>query len=216
MKRTSELKRTPFRPQPVKEPKPVPGPKMRKCKVRACRCSFLPDKPFIHWCSPECGTVLALEKLAKQKIAKAKSERAEDKRRKEQGMRHADRLELVQKLANKYAVLRDHLDGCISCDKGPHWNGTWHGSHYKSVGSNSALRFNLFNINKSCSQCNWHKAGNIADYEPRLVLKWGADCVEWIKNHPRSREYSAEYLIRLAAILRKKIKRQEARIVSRY
>lgn len=209
MKRTTALKRTPFK---RAEPKPPSGPKPRKCKNRACRASFVPPQPFVEFCSPDCGAVLALERLAKQKAAKAKAERAADRKRKEEGMRHVDRLELVQKLLNRCAVLRDWRDGCISCDKGPNWNGTWHGSHYKSVGSNSALRYNLFNISKACSQCNWHKAGAIADYAPRIALKWGDERLEWLNNHPRSREYSTEYLMRLAAVARKWIKRREKRL----
>jgi hypothetical protein len=189
--------------------------KKYKCKVRTCRAEFVPARPFEEWCSPECGTVLALSKLDKQREARAKSQRAADRRQKEEGMDPKKRLSLVQDLANKYAVLRDYLDGCISCDKGPHWTGgAWHGSHFKSVGSNSALRFNLLNIHKACSECNWHKGGNIINYEPRLKIKIGADRVEWLRNHPRSREFTTEYLQRLAVILRKKIKRQERRIAA--
>jgi hypothetical protein len=194
------------------EPKPPSGPKPRKCK--ACRAPYQPDpkQPFVVWCSPDCAVAIAQDRVAKQKAAKAKAERAADRKRKEEGMRHVDRLELVQKLINRCAVLRDWHDGCISCDKGPNWNGTWHGSHYKSVGSNSALRYNLFNISKACSQCNWHKAGAIADYAPRIALKWGDERLEWLNNHPRSREYSTEYLMRLAAVARKWIKRREKRL----
>lgn len=213
--RTKPMARSSFKPSTPKEPKPPKGPKQKKCANRACRHPYTPDPrtPFKNWCSDDCGTVLALEKLAKQKAAKARSERVEDKRRKEEGMRHQDRLELVQKLINRCAVLRDWHDGCISCDKGENWQGgVWHGSHYKSVGSNSALRFNLLNIHKCCNQCNWHKAGNIAEYEPRLAIKIGSERLEWIKSHPRSREYSTEYLVRLAAVARKWIKRRERRL----
>lgn len=210
MKRTAELKRTGFKPA---EPKPAKGPKPKKCANRACRAPFAPDPraPFQTWCSGDCAVVIGMEKVAKQKAAKAKSERAELKRRKQDGMKMSDRLAAVQALANKVAVVRDAADGCISCDKGPYWNGTWHGSHFKSVGSNSALRFNLLNIHKACSQCNWHMGGNIANYEPRLALKIGADRLDWIKHHPRSREYTPEYLTRLAKVLRRLIKRYERR-----
>jgi hypothetical protein len=85
----------------------------------------------------------------------------------------------------------------------------WQGSHFKSVGSNSALQFNLWNIHKACDQCNYFKAGNIAPYETRLRQKYGDEHVDWLKNHPREREYTQEYLDRLARILRKKIRRRE-------
>lgn len=201
------------RPAPLpRAAKPAKGPKPKKCAVKACRKEFHPPQPFIKFCSIDCGAALGAEKLAKQKAAKAKAERAADRKRKEEGMPHKERLEAVQKLANRIAVLRDWNDGCISCDKGPNWQGVWHGSHFKSVGSNSALRFNLRNIAKSCSQCNWHKGGNIAEYEPRLALKIGAEWLDWLKNHPRSREYSTEYLLRYASTARRWIKRREKRL----
>lgn len=199
---------------PAAEAKPSKGPRLRKCANKACRSPYQHDarQSFKNWCSDDCGTSLALEKLAKAKAAKAKAERAADRKRKQEGMSLADRKEAVQKLVNRYAVLRDHGYGCISCDKGPNWQGVWHGSHFKSVGSNSALRYNLLNVNKACSQCNFFQGGNIANYETRLREKIGDERVDWLKNHPRSREYTHDYLIRLAGILRKKIRRLSKRL----
>ena len=195
----------------AKVAKPPKGPKKYKCAVRACRAPYERTRPFINWCSDECATVLALEKLAKQKAAKAKAERLSDKLRKEQGMPLKDRLKATEQLVNRYVVLRDRHDGCISCEKGAHWDGVWHASHFKSVGSNSALRFNLSNIHKSCSQCNVFRAGNIAVYEPRLAQKIGSERVEFLKHADRSRIYTTEYLMRLSSIMRRKIKRLEKR-----
>lgn len=194
------------------EPKPAKGPKPVRCAVKGCRAPFVPERAHIKFCSPDCGAVLGIQLAAAKKAKEAKAERAADRRRKEEGLPHKKHLERVQGLANRIAVLRDWHHGCISCDKGPNWDGTWHGSHYKSVGSNSALRFNLWNISKSCSQCNWFMGGNIANYEPRLSLKIGHGRMEWLKNHPRSREYSTEYLIRYATIARRWIKRKEKRL----
>lgn len=210
LQRKTPMVRTFFKPS---SPKPVKGPKPKKCQNKECRKPYMPDhkQPFMVWCSPECGAAIALARLAKQKATKAKAERAADKVEKKKHKTTAQLAEPVRKLAQKYAVLRDRDYGCISCDKGPHWHGVWHGSHFKSVGSNSALQFNLLNINKACDQCNYFLAGNIGPYEMRLRQKIGDDKVDWLKNHPRSREYSIDYLDRLAAILRKKIRRLEKR-----
>lgn len=195
----------------TKTPKPKKGPKSYKCKNPECRGPYFKDpaQPWKDWCSVECGAALAMLKLAKQKASKAKAERAADKLRKEQGMPLKDRLKATEALVNRYVVLRDRHDGCISCEKGAHWDGVWHASHFKSVGSNSALRYNLWNIHKSCSQCNVFRAGNIAVYEPRLVQKIGAEKVEFLKHADRSKIYTTEYLMRLSAIMRRKIKRLE-------
>lgn len=213
MKRSGELKRTsPLRASSSiqREAKPAKGPRLVSCKNRDCRARFVPDRPSVRHCSPECLAVLIQAHVTKQRAARAKAERAAD-RKKLSGMKTlAERAEPVRKLAQRYAVLRDHDYGCISCDKGAHWtSGKWHGSHFKSVGSNSALQFNLWNINKACDQCNYFMAGNIGPYETRLRQKYGDERVDWLKNHPREREYSQDYLDRLTKILRKKIRRVE-------
>lgn len=195
-----------------KEADAVAKLRKRKCLVKSCRKEFMPGKPFETWCSPDCGTVLAMAKLDKQRAAKVKAERAETRRRKEEGMPLKDRLKATEKLVNRCVVLRDWLDGCISCHMPSHYDGIWTASHFKSVGSNSALRFNLWNIHKGCEQCNLFKSGNIAEYERRLLLKVGPERVEWLKNHERSRVYTAEYLMRLSSIARKYIKRREKRL----
>lgn len=163
-------------------------------------------------CGIPCAIELAAKITAAQKAKAARQERAQDRQQKRALMSPAKLAEPVRKLAQRYAVLRDHEYGCISCDKGPHWHGVWHGSHFKSVGSSSALQFNLWNINKACDQCNFFLAGNIGTYETRLRQKYGDERVDWLKNHPRSREYPSEYIDRLAAVLRKKIRRQERRL----
>jgi hypothetical protein len=196
---------------PAAKPKKI---KPKKCKNAACRGPYMPDpsQPFKDWCSPDCGAVLALERLAKQKEAKAKAARAEDKRKKELAQPVKVWLKRAEKLVNEYVRLRDKDDGCISCHMPSHYDGMWTASHFKSVGSNSALRFNTWNIHKGCEQCNLFKSGNIAEYERRLVLKIGAERVEWLKCHERVRKYDAEYLQRLCALMRKKIRRLTARM----
>lgn len=192
---------------------PMKGARTRKCSAKGCFGRYVPNPvdPRVTWCSDDCAVTVALAALAKRKATRQKAERAADKARKKELSTPAQLAEPVRKLAQKYAVLRDRDYGCISCDKGPYWHGVWHGSHFKSVGSNSALQFNLWNINKACDQCNYFLSGNIGPYETRLRQKYGDERVDWLKNHPRSREYSPEYLDRLAAILRKKIRRLEKR-----
>lgn len=217
MKQSAPMKRTPMkRAAPMaRTAKPATGkPKAKKCANRACRADYLPDpkRLYKNWCSDDCALVIALDKLAKQKAAKEKAERAETKRRKAEGMTHKEHLKLTEKLVNRCVVLRDWNDGCISCHMPSHYDGIWTASHFKSVGSNSALRFNLRNIHKGCEQCNLFKSGNIAEYEKRLLLKRGPEVVDWLKNHTRSREYTKEWLMRAQAIARRYIKRREKRL----
>lgn len=221
MKRSTPMKRTAFVQisrsdtlsvkVPVKEAKPPKGPKPRKCGNKACRAPFVPFRSLESWCSPSCGAVIALEKAAKQKAKADRIERADIKRRKAEAMPLRERLKKTETVMNRYVRVRDAHLGCCSCDKPASWDGQWHASHFKSVGSNSILRFNLWNINKACAECNLFMSGNIAEYEKRLRLKKGSDCVEWLHCQNGVRKYDAVYLDRMSAIFTKKTKRAIAR-----
>jgi hypothetical protein len=118
---------------------------------------------------------------------------------------------LAEKATNRCVRARDFFKGCVSCEKGAHWDGVWHASHFKSVGSNSKLRYNLWNIHKGCNECNIHHSGNIAEYEKRLVARIGPERVEWLKCQNGTVKYTAEYLERLTRVMNKKALRQEKR-----
>jgi hypothetical protein len=117
----------------------------------------------------------------------------------------------AQKEVNRYVRLRDVHLGCVSCDKPANWDGQWHASHFRSVGAASAVRFNLWNIHKSCSVCNNWKSGNLSDFEPRLREKIGDQKVDWLRTQNQRAHYSIEYLKRLKYVMRKKANRQEER-----
>ena len=195
----------------------------RFCEVEECRVGFMPRNSFQTWCSHDCGAVLGLRKLA----AKAKKEKAaEAKKAREARVSHRRAvekakpmgwwLEKAQRAVNRYVRLRDHGLGCISCDKGPDWQGQWHACHWRSVGAASSIRFNLWNIHKGCAQCNHFESGNIAEYTPRIIDKIGAEKADWLKAQNTPRKWTREYLGRLTEIFNKKWRRLEKRIKSGY
>lgn len=199
-----------------------PNMKPRTCKNKACRNKFEPDPrhPFVIACCEGCRIILAMQNIKKAEAARerkakreAKAERMADRKRKEELMPLKDQKKLTEKVINYYVRLRDYYEGCCSCDKPSHWDGQWHASHYKSVGSNSLLRFHLWNIHKSCSECNRHKSGNIGEYTERIRLRFGQGRVQWLDDRKcGSREYTAEYLIRMRRIFSKKCRRLEKRL----
>lgn len=148
---------------------------------------------------------------AKKARMDAKADRADTKRRKEAVKPLKKWKDECQAIANKIARLRDHADGCISCSKSSGWNGQWHGSHFRSVGAASAVRFNLWNIHKACSVCNNYLSGNIAEYTPRIIEKIGAEKVEWLRAQNQRTEYEVDYLKKFKRVMGKKLKRMEAR-----
>lgn len=188
----------------------------RTCKNPDCRSRYMPTLPRQKACSPECAVVVGrigrdkkLEAIGRSRLRK---ERQDDKEARERLSTINQLLASAQAEVNRYVRLRDHFDGCISCDKPPEWGGQWHASHFKSRGSNASLRFNLLNIHKSCSECNGPKHGNLLEYRERLILKKGQPLVDWLESHPRSRRYDRDYLLRLKKVFSKKSNILEKRL----
>jgi len=179
---------------------------MKNCTV--CSKEFEPTfNTMQSVCGPRCAG-----KVGKIK-RKAQARTLRDRR---EAMKSVRELAFeAQVVINRYARLRDHDRGCISCDKPATWGGQWHGSHFRSVGAASAVRFNLWNIHKACSVCNNHLSGNIIEYLPRLIEKIGVDRVEWLYSQNQIVKYERAYLKRLKAVFSKKCRRLEQRIESR-
>ena len=148
----------------TKEPKPAKGPRAKKCAC--CREPFLPRMPMARACSPSCALLLVVADRKRREAKERREGLAKLKTRQKW-------LSEAQAEINKLVRYRDRHDPCISCDRPATWDGQWHASHYKSVGSSPALRFDLANIHKACSVCNNHLSGNIAAYTPRIIAKIG-------------------------------------------
>ena len=190
---------------PAKQPRP------KTCINEECRALFSPQRLGQKVCSPACG--LATKDVNADKARKALADvgRKEIKVRKEALKTRAEHAKDAQSAINWYVRLRDAHLGCISCDKPATWGGQWHCSHFRSVGAAAHLRFNLWNMNKSCSQCNDHLSGNIMVYRPRLVEKIGAKKVEWLECNQDLVRHEIPYLKRLKSVFTKKAKRLEKR-----
>jgi hypothetical protein len=137
---------------------------MKTCKI--CLNDFEQSKPLQVTCSYSCALAYARGKMAK----KVKKENKEIKERIKTKSQH---LKELQTIFNKYIRLRDIGLPCVSC--GDRINGTPHASHFLSVGSHPALRFNENNVHSSCNQCNTHLHGNLVEYSLRLPDRIGQD-----------------------------------------
>ena len=174
----------------------------RKCKI--CRDLFMPRTITHKACSPECAKELAIS----DRLSAERKDKAKRKLALKSVTSHAND---AQSVVNKYIKWRDWGLECVSCGVPHKFDVERHASHLKSRGSSSFLRFNLWNIHMSCVQCNFKKAGNIAQYYPRLVERIGRDKVDYLDNAPKSRQYSIAYLLRIKDIFRRKAKRAEKR-----
>ncbi|NMZ09288.1 recombination protein NinG [Pseudomonas proteolytica] len=203
MKRTPLQRKTPLQSGP---------PRRKRCPE--CRVMFTKTRESQAVCGEiECAIAHGQSEKGRAIAGKALAEvgRRDIKVRKEKLKSRADHAKEAQAVINRYVRLRDAHLGCISCDKPARWGGQWHCSHFRSVGAAAHLRFNLWNMNKSCSQCNSHLSGNIMVYRPRLVQKIGAEKVAWLECNQDLNRHEIPYLKRLKAVFAKKVKRLEQR-----
>ena len=173
-------------------------PKLNRTKLcRVCRTSFSPRNSTQIVCGWECAFELTVQK-------RIKTERKETRDAKLKLKTRAEWAREAQSAFNKYIRERDRGLPCISCDKPASWDGQWHASHFRSVGAAPQLRFNLWNVHKSCSVCNNWLSGNLIEYDPRLRIKIGDSKVDFLRNANDRKAYSIDYLIRLIKIFKKK------------
>jgi hypothetical protein len=111
---------------------------------------------------------------------------------------------ILQAVFNTYIRIRDENEPCISCGcrvvKG-------HASHYYSVGAHPSLRFDEYNVHKSCEKCNTHLHGNLIEYRKRLEKKIGKiKLLELDKRAREERKYSIDEIKEMIKEYRSKIK----------
>jgi len=180
--------------------------KPKKCATRGCPNTFTQCRSFEKYCV-DCATAVALSRLGKEKKAKAVNEKRADRAALEK-MKKPSKLEAeCRAIVQELARIRDRFDGCISCHMGPNYDGLWHGSHFRPAGNNAAVQFHLWNIHKSCAQCNLFKGGNLGSYRPRLIAKIGLDKVEWLESQNQQVKTNVPYLIRFKAVMGKRLRR---------
>lgn len=176
--------------------------KPKTCKH--CGVEFTPARPMQAVCRPLC---------AMRYVRKQKSDAKIEIKTRKDSLKPVGKLEEeCRQIVQKIARLRDRNDECISCDKPATWNGQWHGSHFRAHGGCSSLQFNLLNIHKSCWICNKLYSGNTAAYEEKLRKKLGDERVDWLKEQPKSKKFSREYLERLKKVMGKLCRRLEKRL----
>lgn len=164
--------------------KPV---KKKRCK--ACGEEFTAMLSTAKVCSMACA-------LDHVKADSAKKQRKESVKRKKEFLDSDVKFQKAkaQKVFNEYIRLRDADLGCVSCDKGPDWQGQWHAGHYKTVGARADLRFNEDNCHKQCSVCNNHLSGNLVAYRDELIRRIGIAAVERLeKDAPPMRCRAEDY-----------------------
>lgn len=189
-------------------------PKSKKCRAPGCGQRFKPIMSTQRVCSVACAIAISKDSKLQKIAAKAitKQARRDLQERRERLKTRAEYAREAQAAINRYVRLRDAQLGCISCDKPASWQGQWHCSHFRSVGAAPHLRFNLWNMNKSCSACNNFLSGNIMVYRPALIEKIGQAKVDWLECNSDIVRHYIPYLKRVKAVFSKKARRIEKRL----
>lgn len=184
----------------------APKPKPKRCKNPACRQPFPPVNSLQTVCGYKCGLAWAEIQRKRKEAQLAREDRRHTRERKEKLKTRADYMREAQAEVNAYVRLRDAHLGCVSCDKPATWQGQWHASHFRSVGSSPHLRFDLRNIHKACSVCNNHLSGNIHGYRPKLIERIGLEAVEALETDQEPRRYTIDDLQAIKAEYRAKVR----------
>ncbi|MBK5416367.1 recombination protein NinG [Pseudomonas sp. TH31] len=182
----------------------VRQPKPKNCKNPACGISFTPQRLGQAVCSPKCG--LAIKDVNKERARKAIADlgRKEVRAAKERIKPKGQYMKEAQTAFNAWVRERDTALPCISC--GRHHQGKYDAGHYRTVGSNPALRFEPLNCHRQCSPCNTHKSGDIVNYRIELVKRIGTEKVDWLEGPHEPKRYTVEDLKTIKADYQAKTK----------
>lgn len=184
--------------------------KKHKCAVRSCREEFVRPAPFVIWCSPECGTVLAMAKLEKQRQAVAKADRKDRQEKLAKFKRKADHVADCQKAFNAWVRFRDRDLPCICCGRragaGSLTGGAWDAGHYLSRGSHPHLRFDERNVFAQLKGCNRPGGTTAASFRAGVIARIGLAAVEALEADQTARHYTVDQLIAMTAHYRKLLK----------
>lgn len=204
MKRTELKRATPLKSGGIQ------ARERRKKRCKVCTAMFTPARDFQAVCGEiACAIAHAPANQVRARKALADVERREIKIRKEKLKSRAEHLKDTQIAFNAWVRERDAELPCISC--GRHHQGKYDAGHYRTVGSNPALRFEPLNCHRQCSPCNTQLSGNIVNYRIALVKRIGAEAVDWLEGPHEPKKYTIDELKAMTADYRAKTRELKGR-----
>jgi len=165
--------------------------KLKKCKV--CKAEFLPWSTLQRCCGKvQCALDLVRAEAEADKKRWAREERRKLREAKAKLKTRSQWMREAQAAFNAYVRARDEGLPCISCGIfGPR---KYDAGHYRSVGSNPALRFDEDNCHLQCVPCNQHKSGNAIDYRIGLLARIGEERVARLEGPHEPKKYTIDDL----------------------
>lgn len=186
------------------------APKPKKCRI--CPEKFIPRSTTQTVCSPKCAIQLANQLSERNRKRQEKLQRDELRMRREKLKTKSDWSKEAQVAVNRFIFWRDYGKPCIACGRPLNYGvrgGAVDASHYRSRGSASHLRYNVFNIHAGCVRCNRELSGNLIPFRINLIEKIGADRVEKLEHDNTPRKFDIDYLKRMKAIFTRRARHYE-------
>lgn len=146
-------------------------------------------KPFIRFSTFESAVICGAKRCLSGYVKGLDKTRKDDlKRRKEAVKTRSEVQNETQKACNDFVRTRDAGKPCVSCGKPD--DGIRHASHFRSVGSSPALRFDEANIHAACHKCNLFLHGNLIPYRAELVRRVGQSEVDRLEGPHEPKKYT--------------------------
>lgn len=147
-----------------------------------------------------------------QKEEKIQTDFETYKKERKQNEKLATLLKSVKTVCHKYIRLRDKGKPCISCQNPYKLN--HQAGHFYKAELFSLVRFNEFNINGQCEQCNLRREGNESEYRINLPLRIGLENFEELNKlasfeNKTIHKWDRQKLIEIRKYYNKKIKNYE-------
>ena len=189
--------------------------KTKKCPI--CGSGFIPRSSLQKVCH-DYGCALVYTRQKNQQKQERESRKADALQRENLRIRRenlktwSEHNRDAQREFNKYIRARDAGRPCASCgcelrDKSHFLTGSAvDASHYRSRGSASHLRFNVFNVVACCTRCNRELSGNVVNLRIGLVNRFGLEAVERLESDNAPRRFGTDYLIRIKLIFSRRAK----------
>lgn len=192
---------------PLQRKTPIKSGVARRKRCPSCRMMFVPARSGQAVCGEiECAIAHSKSEKGQATARKALSElgRKELRASKDRIKTKGQYMREAQAAFNAWVRARDASQPCISC--GRHHEGKYDAGHYRTVGSNPALRFEPLNCHKQCVPCNQHKSGDIVNYRISLVLRIGQDKVDWLEGPHEPQRYTIDDLKAIRADYKARLK----------
>lgn len=180
---------------------------MRRC--RQCKeykiADQMPKTAFV--CSQECA-IAYVNRVSERnrRAAKAKQRKVDAETRAKLKTR-SEWLKEAQIAFNAYIRERDKHLPCVSCLK--FTNLKWNAGHYRSIGSQPALRFEPLNVWKQCEPCNSYLSGNLIEYRKELLNRIGAEKLAYLEGPHEAKKYTIDEIRSLKGCFKMMLKSLE-------